>query len=78
MSKYDPAKRLAPEKFPRFPKSEWLPMEGKATLLCGCGGTSFRVQKVKMDRTSHSKKAHDRKVVAVCLNPKCGQQIKLR
>lgn len=75
--KYNPAKRLI-ERFPRFSKPKWTKIEGRATLMCGCGQVVFSVQKSPMQRQHHSMTASHRKIVAVCLNPKCKQTKRLR
>jgi hypothetical protein len=75
--KYDPAKRLV-ERFPRFPKPKWTSVEGRATLVCGCGQVTFGVQKSPMERQRHNMAAKHRKIVAVCINPKCKQVKRLK
>jgi hypothetical protein len=74
--KYDPAKKLV-KRFPRFPKLEWIGVEGHAILRCGCGGLLFFVHKTGMQRQRHTKEASHPKIVAVCPNPKCRQKLRL-
>jgi hypothetical protein len=75
---YNPAKKLI-ERFPRFSKKrkEWFSLLGRATLRCRCGEALFRVQMSKMERQRRTTTASHRKIVTVCLNPKCKQEIRL-
>lgn len=74
--KYHPAEKLI-ARFPRFPKPKFVSVRGVATLECGCGETCFRIQKIPMELQRHTKEASHRKILAVCLNPKCGQEYRL-
>jgi hypothetical protein len=75
--RYNPAKKLV-ERFPRFSRKKiWHSVAGFPSLMCGCGESAFYVRKTGMQRQRHTMKASHRKIVAVCLNPKCGQEHRL-
>jgi len=74
--KYNPAKKLT-ARFPRYPERQWVKANGRAMLTCGCGQVLFFVHKTGMERQRHTREASHRKVVAVCPNPKCKQEIRL-
>jgi hypothetical protein len=76
--KYNPAKRLGVERFARYDKPEWTLVQGTATLVCGCGQVAFSVQKLPMKSQRASMTAKHRRVVAVCINPKCKQVKRLK
>jgi hypothetical protein len=76
MAKYNPAKKLI-ERFPRYPRPEWHSVQGRASLTCGCGESLFCVQKTSMERQRRTPTASHRKIVAVCLNPKCQREFRL-
>src|SRR5206468_1864656 len=75
--KYDPAKRLI-RRFPRPRKPRWTNVGGRALLRCGCGQVLFYVEKTGMERQRHTRDASHRRIVAVCPNPQCRQEKRLR
>ncbi len=76
MAKYDPAKKLI-ERHPRYDKPTWVAVHKRPTLTCGCGQVCFLIQKTPMQRQRRTMDASHRKIVAVCLNPACKQEIRL-